>query len=38
MEQKPGSLDWHLLDQADHAGVAMLVRDLNTAYAEEPAL
>ena len=24
-----GSLDWHLLDEADHAGVQALVRDLN---------
>jgi 1,4-alpha-glucan branching enzyme len=33
-----GSLDWHLLEQAEHAGVQQLVRDLNRAYREEPAL
>jgi 1,4-alpha-glucan branching enzyme len=32
------SLDWHLLEQADHAGVQALVRDLNRRYREEPAL
>jgi 1,4-alpha-glucan branching enzyme len=32
------SLDWHLLDEADHAGVLALVRDLNLTYADEPAL
>jgi 1,4-alpha-glucan branching enzyme len=32
------SLDWHLLEQGDHAGVQALVRDLNGAYREEPAL
>jgi 1,4-alpha-glucan branching enzyme len=32
------SLDWHLLDDPDHAGVRALVRDLNAAYAAEPAL
>jgi 1,4-alpha-glucan branching enzyme len=32
------SLDWHLLEQADHAGVQQLVRDLNRVYREEPAL
>ena len=32
------SLDWHLLERADHAGVQALVRDLNRAYREEPAL
>ncbi len=26
-----GSLDWHLLEQPDHAGVRALVRDLNRA-------
>jgi 1,4-alpha-glucan branching enzyme len=33
-----GSLDWHLLRQPEHAGVHALVRDLNHAYREEPAL
>ena len=33
-----GSLDWHLLDEADHAGVLALIRDLNRVYDEEPAL
>jgi 1,4-alpha-glucan branching enzyme len=32
------SLDWHLLEQADHAGIQSLVRDLNHAYKAEPAL
>jgi 1,4-alpha-glucan branching enzyme len=32
------SLDWHLLESADHAGVRKLVRDLNRAYRDEPAL
>jgi 1,4-alpha-glucan branching enzyme len=32
------SLDWHLLEQSDHAGVQALVRDLNHRYREEPAL
>jgi 1,4-alpha-glucan branching enzyme len=33
-----GSLDWHLLDEADHAGMLALIRDLNAFYGEEPAL
>ncbi len=33
-----GSLDWHLLEQAEHAGIQELVRDLNLRYREEPAL
>ena len=33
-----GSIDWHLLDDPDHAGVRALVRDLNRAYRDEPAL
>ena len=33
-----GSLDWHLLEQPDHAGVRSLVRDLNRLYKDEPAL
>ena len=32
------SLDWHLLDHAEHRGVQALVRDLNTAYRANPAL
>jgi 1,4-alpha-glucan branching enzyme len=33
-----GSIDWHLLEQAPHAGVQRLVRDLNRRYRAEPAL
>jgi 1,4-alpha-glucan branching enzyme len=32
------SLDWHLLDRPEHAGVQRLVRDLNRTYRELPAL
>ncbi|MFO1056491.1 MAG: 1,4-alpha-glucan branching protein GlgB [Dongiaceae bacterium] len=32
------SLDWHLLGEAPHAGLQRLVRDLNRAYREIPAL
>jgi len=32
------SLDWHLLEEADHQGVQTLVRDLNRVYGETPAL
>jgi 1,4-alpha-glucan branching enzyme len=32
------SLDWHLLEQADHAGVQQLLRDLNQLYRDTPAL
>ncbi len=32
------SLDWHLLERAEHAGVQQLVRDLNRLYRSEPAL
>ncbi|MGI8411386.1 MAG: 1,4-alpha-glucan branching protein GlgB [Solirubrobacteraceae bacterium] len=32
------SLDWHLLEQPDHAGIQRLVRDLNHLYRAEPAL
>ncbi|WP_019998031.1 1,4-alpha-glucan branching protein GlgB [Aureimonas ureilytica] len=32
------SLDWHLLDHAEHRGVQRLVRDLNTLYRGLPAL
>ena len=33
-----GSLDWHLLERAEHSGVQALVRDLNRHYRDEPAL
>jgi 1,4-alpha-glucan branching enzyme len=32
------SLDWHLLEDADKSGIQSLVRDLNRAYRDEPAL
>jgi 1,4-alpha-glucan branching enzyme len=32
------SLDWHLLEQPEHAGIQSLVRDLNRLYKAEPAL
>jgi 1,4-alpha-glucan branching enzyme len=32
------SLDWHLLEEADHRGLNKLVRDLNFIYKSEPAL
>ncbi|MGB0094661.1 MAG: 1,4-alpha-glucan branching protein GlgB [Solirubrobacteraceae bacterium] len=32
------SLDWHLLERPEHAGIQALVRDLNRLYREEPAL
>ena len=32
------SLDWHLLENPEHAGVQSLIRDLNRVYREEPAL
>ena len=32
------SLDWHLLEDPQHAGMQSLVRDLNHAYKAEPAL
>ena len=32
------SLDWHLLEQPEHAGIQSLVRDLNHLYRAEPAL
>jgi len=32
------SLDWHLVDEPHHAGVALLVRDLNRLYRTVPAL
>jgi 1,4-alpha-glucan branching enzyme len=32
------SLDWHLLERPEHAGVQALVRDLNRIYSSRPAL
>ncbi|MDW4498947.1 1,4-alpha-glucan branching protein GlgB [Sulfitobacter sp. D35] len=32
------SLDWHLLERREHAGLQALVRDLNTLYRKTPAL
>jgi 1,4-alpha-glucan branching enzyme len=32
------SLDWHLLERPEHAGIQALVRDLNRIYRVEPAL
>lgn len=32
------SLDWHLLEQANHAGIQRLLSDLNKLYRELPAL
>jgi 1,4-alpha-glucan branching enzyme len=32
------SLDWHLLERPDHAGIQALVRDLNRTYRDEAAL
>jgi 1,4-alpha-glucan branching enzyme len=32
------SVDWHLLESADHAGIQTLVRDLNRVYRERPPL
>ncbi len=32
------SLDWHLLEQADHAGMQTLIRELNLVYREQPQL
>jgi 1,4-alpha-glucan branching enzyme len=32
------SLDWHLLERREHAGIQALVRDLNRLYRDEPAL
>jgi 1,4-alpha-glucan branching enzyme len=31
-------LDWHLLDEADHAGLMRLVGDLNRSYRDQPPL
>jgi 1,4-alpha-glucan branching enzyme len=32
------SLDWHLLERPENAGIQSLIRDLNLRYREEPAL
>jgi 1,4-alpha-glucan branching enzyme len=32
------SLDWHLLDEPSHAGIQILIHDLNRLYREIPAL
>ena len=32
------SLDWHLLENPENAGIQSLVRDLNRVYRDEPAL
>jgi 1,4-alpha-glucan branching enzyme len=32
------SLDWHLLDDPDHAGVSLLLGELNRLYRDHPAL
>src|ERR671922_477807 len=32
------SIDWHLLEDQQHAGIQRLVRDLNRVYRDEPAL
>ncbi len=32
------SLDWHLLESPEHAGIQRLARDLNRIYRDEPAL
>jgi 1,4-alpha-glucan branching enzyme len=32
------SIDWHLLEDPQHAGIQRLVRDLNRTYRDEPAL
>jgi 1,4-alpha-glucan branching enzyme len=32
------SLEWHLLDRPEHAGVQQLISDLNALYRNEPAL
>ena len=38
VESRQVSLDWHLLAQPEHAGIQVLVRDLNTLYRDTPAL
>jgi len=32
------SLDWHLLEEPDHAGLQLLVRDINRLYRDSPSL
>ncbi len=32
------SVDWHLVDHPEHAGIQRLVRDINVVYREKPAL
>ena len=32
------SLDWHLLEQPAHAGIQLLIKDLNAIYRQQPAL
>ncbi|MGI8506979.1 MAG: 1,4-alpha-glucan branching protein GlgB, partial [Solirubrobacteraceae bacterium] len=32
------SLDWHLLERPEHAGIQSLIRDLNRTYRDEPTL
>ena len=32
------SLDWHLLNQPEHAGISALIRDLNRLYVGDPVL
>jgi 1,4-alpha-glucan branching enzyme len=32
------SVDWHLLESPEHAGIQRLVRDLNRSYRDQPAL
>jgi 1,4-alpha-glucan branching enzyme len=32
------SIEWHLLDRPEHAGMQRLIRDLNAVYRNEPAL
>jgi 1,4-alpha-glucan branching enzyme len=33
-----GSIDWHLLQYAPHAGIQKWIKDLNRVYCDEPAL
>jgi 1,4-alpha-glucan branching enzyme len=33
-----GPIEWHLLDEREHAGIQRLICDLNRLYAREPAL
>ncbi len=33
-----GCLEWHLSDLPEHAGIALLLRDLNRLYRDEPSL